>query len=609
MEGITITENTEQPARLQKSRAKLPLLIGTGVLAFLVLGYAGLCGLASSKADRILPGVTVAGISLGNLNREEAINALNAAQEGWKSNTDRSFLFAVQDGDAPPVDVRVPVSYLELDSEATAQRVWEEASSQQPLPLKGGEYLRALLGKQQVDPVYGENGGLDALLAEDLDGRIGTRCEESTVNIAGDNLEITRGKPGREANKQQIKDQLFTLMSEGKTVSEEEQTPQFTVPLEESLPKELDFDQLHTELTKQPENAVVDINAGEFKTEVVGVSFDAAAAKTAFSTLGWGEKTQVPLILTQPEVKLSDLDALLYKDLLGSCSSQISGGGNRLGNIKLAAKFCNGKILMPGQVFSYNDTVGSRTSARGFLMSTAYVNGLTVDEVGGGVCQLSSNIYLATLRANLEIVERYNHGYTVGYLPDGLDATVYFGSLDYRFRNNTKYPIKITATVSGSTLNVNIYGTKTDNKTVEMQTERIASKAFQTVYKLDASVPVGKTRTSVTPYTGRTVKAYRCVYENGTLISRTLESHNVYRSRDKVILVNPADGYKYGMGEPPAPKPNPTPTPTPTPTPNPTPTPTPTPTPDPTPTPTPDPTPTPTPDPEPTPDPTPQATE
>lgn len=604
---MTIIEKQEKPARLQKSKAKLPLMIGGGALVCLVLAYAALCGVASSRADRILPGATVAGIELGNLNREEAISALNAAQASWKNSADRYLYFAVEDGEAERVDVRVPVSYLELDSEATAQRVWEEASSKQPLPLKGGEYLRAMLTSHHVDPVYGESGGLDALLAEDLDGRIGTRREESTATIAGENLELTRGKPGREADKTKIKDQLFALMSEGKTVSQEEQTPQFTVPLEESLPEELDFDKLHSELTKDPEDAVVNTDTGEFKTEVVGVSFDANTAKTAFSSLGWGEKTQVPLILTQPKVKLADLDAYLYKDLLGACSSQISGGGNRLANIKLAAKFCNGKILMPGEIFSYNDTVGSRTSARGFLMSTAYVNGLTVNDIGGGVCQLSSNIYLATLRANLDIVERYNHGYTVGYLPDGLDATVYYGSLDYRFKNSTKYPIKILASVSGATLNVSIYGTKTDSKTVEMQTERIASKDYKTVYKVDASVPVGKTRTSVTPYTGRTVKAYRCVYENGTLISRTLESHNVYRSRDKVVLVNPADGYKYGLGDPPAPTPTPDPTPTPTPTPTPDPTPTPTPEPTPTPTPTPDPAPSPTPEPEPT-TPTPEAT-
>jgi hypothetical protein len=188
----------------------------------------------------------------------------------------------------------------------------------------------------------------------------------------------------------------------------------------------------------------------------------------------------------------------------------------------------------------------------------------------------------------------------VGYVPNGLDATVYYGSLDFRFKNTTNHPVKIVTSVSGRSLSVSIYGTKTDNKTVKMETVQLASKGYETIYKIDNSVKAGTTKTEVTPYTGCTVEAYRCIYENGALVSRTLESKSVYKSRDKVILVNAADAYKYGIGEPPKETVEPTPVPNPTPTPEPTPTPTP----EPTPTPTSEPTPTPTP--EPTPEPNPQ---
>ena len=94
---------------------------------------------------------------------------------------------------------------------------------------------------------------------------------------------------------------------------------------------------------------------------------------------------------------------------------------------------------------------------------------------------------------------------------------------------------------------MNIVGTKSDNITVEMTNEVVGTTPYKTVYKTDASVPVGTTQVSVTPYTGYTVKVYRNLYENGTHKETKLESTSVYRSRDKVILVNPADAAQYGL--------------------------------------------------------------
>ena len=175
---------------------------------------------------------------------------------------------------------------------------------------------------------------------------------------------------------------------------------------------------------------------------------------------------------------------------------------------------------MPGEEFYYNGVVGRRTAARGFLPAPAYVGGETVQETGGGVCQGSSTVYLAALRSNLEIVERYPHGYITRYVPDGMDATVYYGAKDFRFRNNI---------------------------TVEMTNQTVGTTGYKTVYKVDSSLPAGSTRVSVTPYAGYTVKVYRNLYENGKLKDTKLESTSVYRSRDKVVLVSPEDAAQYGL--------------------------------------------------------------
>jgi len=612
MEEIDISEHNAKPSRLKKTGNRLGLKIGGAVILLLVAAYFAVCGVAAASADRVLPGTTVAGVSVGGMTLPEVEAALLQGQESWKTQDDAYLVFAVEDGDAAPLTVRVPANYMALEGAESAKRVWEEGRVTEPFPLMGLRYLGALLSKTVIAPVYVDSGNLDLLLAEDLDGQIGTMTEESTAMIAGDQLELTRGVSGREANKEAIKEKLFALLAEGKTVAPDEEEPQFIVGVEETQPKELDFNALHDELCVPPQDASVNLQTGEFKMEVVGIAFDAAAAQTAFAALAAGESCRVPLTLTPPKVRLQDLDAYLFQDLLGACTTKIGGTANRLSNVKLAASFCNGKILSPGEAFSYNGTVGNRTTARGFKPAPAYVGGLTVDEIGGGICQMSSTLYLATLRANMGISERHNHGYAVGYVPDGLDATVYSGSLDFRFKNTSKYPVKIVANVSNRTLSVSVYGTNTDGITVEMKTEKISSKAYETVYKIDNSVAVGKTKTEVTPYTGSTVKAYRYVYENGKLISKNLESTSVYKSRDKVVLVNGADAQKYGLApttEPtPTLKPTPTPTPTPEPTPTPTPEPTPTPTPEPSPTPTPEPSPTPTPEPSPEPQPTSEGT-
>lgn len=145
-----------------------------------------------------------------------------------------------------------------------------------------------------------------------------------------------------------------------------------------------------------------------------------------------------------------------------------------------------------------------------------------------------------------------------------MDATVYYGVKDFKFKNDTPFPIKIQGSVSGRTLTVNILGTKSDNITVEMTNEIVGTTGYNTVYKVDSSLSAGSTRVDVTPYSGYTVKVYRNLYEGGKLINTKLEDTSVYKSRDKVVMVSPADAYKYGIPgySAPAFKPAPTPEPT-----------------------------------------------
>ena len=153
------------------------------------------------------------------------------------------------------------------------------------------------------------------------------------------------------------------------------------------------------------------------------------------------------------------LENLLFRDLIGQCVTQIPGTENRLNNIILASASVNGLILEPGEEFSFNRIVGQRTSARGYKSAAAFSNGTTVQAIGGGICQVSSTLYSAIMDSSLRVTERYPHGLPVSYIPKGRDATVSWGSLDFRFLNNTDYPLRIDAEVDGRTLTVHVYGT------------------------------------------------------------------------------------------------------------------------------------------------------
>lgn len=147
------------------------------------------------------------------------------------------------------------------------------------------------------------------------------------------------------------------------------------------------------------------------------------------------DEYSIPLKTLYPNVTTNQIGNEAFPDMLSSFStSYTSSGYNRSTNIELAAKKLDGYVLMPGETASYNQIVGQRTKTAGFKEGAAYSNGKVVQEVGGGICQVSSTLYNAVLYANLEIVERYNHGFAPSYVKPGLDATVSWGGPDFKFK-------------------------------------------------------------------------------------------------------------------------------------------------------------------------------
>ena len=568
----------------EKKRLPVPALIGIiGAVAVLILvgAYCGLCKWVQDNG-RLLPGVQAqdsAGavvLDLGGVAEQDAVSQM---ADYMQEHLERQVL-TLRYGDGKSVEL--PGSLLESDPQSAVDQGME-AKAAQPFLRLGLLWLG--LGREPVSlPLnalsftqVGERQARQML--EQIAQELYVAPVDFTYELGDEELTLTRGVDGAQVDVDALMEQVLEALAAGQT--------KLTVDTETVPTAELNGEILAELVHVEPQASQV-LEDGTITPTVVGVGVDPAEAQAILNETGPGETCTIPVIFIQPD--LSESEQYLYQDLLSTVTTNLDGVYARTFNVVRAAASCNGVVILPGEVFSYLGTIGNPSTANGYMMSTGYANGETVDMVGGGICQVSSSIYYCTVYANLEIINRAAHAFTTGYIPNGLDATVYYPSLDYKFRNNMEHPIKIVAYVSGNRLTVSFYGTKTDDTYVQTQRYTTSTTPWETVYEPDASIPRGTTRVKTTPYTGYEVDVYRCVYDgNGNLISRTYENHSRYAKRDKVILFNPADAPSLGLtpeGDPlpggpvteePAPSTEPTPSPEPSPSPEPTPAPEPTP--------------------------------
>jgi len=243
------------------------------------------------------------------------------------------------------------------------------------------------------------------------------------------------------------------------------------------------------------------------------------------------------LKITVPEITVSELGTEAFPDLLSTFNTKYYVANvNRTKNLELSASKINGTILAPGEVFSYNKVVGERTIAAGFKNAAVFENGKVVDGLGGGICQISSTLYNSVLLANLEIVYRTNHGFLTSYLKAGLDATVVYGAIDFQFKNNRNYPIKIVTSVNGGIARVDIYGVKENSDyRVEIQSNVLSTTPYTTKYIDDPTLEVGKEVVDQVGTNGCKSITYKLLYKDGALVSKTTISTDTYSPMQKIV--------------------------------------------------------------------------
>ena len=532
MEPIREADVQTQPGKrlaekTEKRGSKRPWMIAVVIAAVLVAAYLALCAYAGSL-DTFYPNRHINGIDVGGLTVSEAQSALETrlpAQTIILVNEERQ------------LQTTLTVAELGYTAESFAgdAQFWMDAERDTPFLRRGWAYLATLSGHWPGGAHWPD---MDEAVLTKTVARLTEVLTEPPADTSGEldsqTLRITKAHDGY------APESLRPLLSDIASYSQSG----YTIPVTlETLPaQDLTAQQLHDRLHGEMKNASYDAASGSIVPEQFGADFDVAAAQTALDGAAPGETVSVPAVIEEPEVTASDLKMLLFRDVLGEARTHVSGSAGRIGNVKLSAKLINGIVLNSGDTFSYNDSVGKRTEARGFKPAPAYVKGETVDEVGGGICQTSSTLYLACLLSNMEITERYAHRYVPAYIDWGMDATVSWGGPDYKFTNNTLYPVKIVTEYSKGYLTIKLLGTNIDGIRVKMTNEVLSKTPWETVYQEDSTMAPGSPDVvKVTPYTGYKVKTYQTIYDkNGSVIDSHFEAASDYKVRNKVVLQAPA---------------------------------------------------------------------
>lgn len=240
---------------------------------------------------------------------------------------------------------------------------------------------------------------------------------------------------------------------------------------------------------------------------------------------------------TPPTVTTEALNALAFDSVIGEYRTYFNAAEeNRSSNLAEAARAMDRKLLQPGELFSFNGTVGPRTPETGYKDAYIIINNEFVLGTGGGICQASSTLYNAVLLADLKIEERSPHAVAVAYVPVGQDATVSYSFIDFKFRNDTKGLVYIRTYVQGGSLLVQIYG-KENGKTVQVESVIESVIAFDTEEREDPDLLPGVVVQEQAGTNGYQASAYKTVRDRQGVETRTTLSRDTYAPANRILRV------------------------------------------------------------------------
>lgn len=491
-------ETTDLKIVENKENLKVGTVLGIVFISFIVIFFILFLGITLyiSSSDKIITGIYIKGVEVAGLTKKQAIEKVTNEFNNVLPNN-----LTVVHGEYE-TQLNLDDLGANLNIEEAVNRAYNIGRDSN-IFKNMGTIIKNLVAISDLELNVTVNTEQCTSILNDISTKLPDTVVQSSYYVEGNKLIITRGKSGNvvdvtpsiENIKNKIQDLTYASSKiELVTVAKD--------------PDAIDIDKIHNEIYKEPVNAYYTTNPYVVYPHENGVDFNISVDEAKAMLNEVKDEYEIPLKYTAPSVTTNMIGTEAFPDLLAKFSTNYNARDtDRTTNLRLAAEKINGTVLMPGETFSYNTVVGERTIAAGYKEAAMYQNGEVVDGLGGGICQISTTLYNAVLYSNLEIVERRNHQFVPSYAKAGRDATVVYGSIDFKFKNTRNYPVKILCTVSGGVAKCEIYGLK-ENPDYDVE---ITSRVTET------------TATSIKSET------YKTVRQNGQVISSERINKDTYK--------------------------------------------------------------------------------
>lgn len=422
------------------------------IALFLLLGLPLLRQALDPYGGRIVDGVSVAGVSLGGMTQEEAVRVL---EDQMPEN-----LALLLPGKALELPLRQVG--IQLDVQGLAKAAYAVGRTAENRELDFAPYLSfredsLRIGLEETARELSQSGiqtgwALEGALPELSEDRF--QPEGPLPSLA-----VTLGVASYRLDVEAACQQTVSALLRG----------ELEVDLSSCVTSEggemPEAEAIIKEASVEPVDAALNRETGQAAPGSYGFTFDREKLDALLKSAAPGQTVRLEAELTAPQVLGQEV---YFQDVLGFCQTPHSDDEKRNTNLQLACKALNGVIMEPGETLSYNATLGQRTEEAGYQSAPAYSGVDLVNTLGGGICQVSSTLYLCSLYAELETVERVSHGFPASYMPVGLDATVSWGTPDLKIKNNSDYPVKLVAETQEGFVRVWIMGVETRDYYVRM---------------------------------------------------------------------------------------------------------------------------------------------
>lgn len=538
---LTIIESKDEKPEyvqemLRKKKRKTIIFILIVISIFLIVAFSTVFALLNINNTKIAKGVSIKNIEFSDLTIDDARKNLNEilekqliAELNIKYNDEYSITLS---------PAQIEFKYNVEDALNKAYRIGRSDN----IILDNYTLLATALFGNEIEIDYTYNEELLNAFIDDFNSKLPGLVQEPSYYIEDAKLIVESGKDGIEIEKDKLKKQILDSISNRKLNNLSENYSQVVmVSTKKAKASKIDMDKVYSEIHTEPQDAYFELDPYKIYPDVDGVDLQISLDEARNKITGNEERYEFDLKITKAQKTIKDLGTEAFPYVVSSFSTRYDASNtNRSTNLRIAAEKINGTVLLPGEVFSYNKTVGKRTVEEGYKDAKIYADGGVVDGLAGGICQISSTLYNAVLLANLEIVERRNHSFTTSYVAAGRDATVVWGTIDFQFKNSRTYPIKIEASVKNGVAEFKIHGMQEQQEyEINILPRTTASIPYATTYVDDPMLAPGQQVISQAGHLGYKVTTTLVKKLNGVEVSREILSNDTYQPMKAIIRRGP----------------------------------------------------------------------